>query len=661
MCGIFGVLGSGMANPQKREILKNAISQLVHRGPDGWGLYISPAVGLGHTRLSIIDVHEGHQPMCVAEYVISFNGEIYNYIELRQALENQGYTFKTRSDTEVLLTLYQAEGEACFAKLNGQFAFLIWDKKRNQLVAARDRYGIRPLYVLEHEGYSYFSSEMKAFDTLPSYQREIAPQRLFEHALLWNTLTDDTVYEGVRSIESGTYEVFSLNDSRRKGRYYQIGESYHPDSSMPKFEDSKQRFRDLMKDSVKLRLRSDVPVGAYLSGGIDSTVISELVNEQTNHDFKTFSVAFEDKSLDESEYQLLASKQIGSIHQTITIKRKDIDKYLSSSIFYAERPVFRTAAVPLHLLSRKVGETDIKVVLTGEGADEILFGYDTFKELKILSEWKAGNEDASVTESIKKLYPHLDHYADSRQLGFLKMYYKGFIDNFDNEFCGLNIRIANNKIIKNFFNKDWEVTFDEDTLRERLKLMLPEAYSTWSLLQKNSFLEIKTLLQGYLLSSQGDRMAMSNSVEGRFPFLDHRVVEMAFAMPDEFKLNGFDQKHILKETYKHIIPKVITNRPKRPYMAPDLIAFIGDDGQLSGVAGEMLSASQIEKYGFFDQKMVTRFLNKFKNGVPKQTGYRDNMIFIFMLTTQLSQFWIENIPYRKLDLSKCVVDLIDEQ
>lgn len=660
MCGIFGVLGLGMTTPQKREVLKNAISQLVHRGPDGWGLYTSPAVGLGHTRLSIIDVNEGHQPMCAEEYVISFNGEIYNYIELRQYLEGQGYTFKTRSDTEVLLKLFQAEGVECFAKLNGQFAVLIWNKKRNQLVAARDRYGIRPLYVLEHKAFLYFSSEMKAFDTLPGYQREMAPESLFEHALLWNTLSDDTIYKGVRSIESGTYEVFSVNDSRRKGRYYQIGEYYQPDSLMPEFEESKQQFHNLMQDSVRLRLRSDVPVGVYLSGGIDSTVISELVNEQTNHDLKTFSVVFEDKSLDESEFQLLASEKIGSIHHPVNIQSVDVDKYLSNSIFHTERPVFRTAPVPLHLLSKKVRETDIKVVLTGEGADEILFGYDTFKELKILSEWKVDNEDTSVLGSIKKLYPHLDHYADSRQLGFLKMYYKGFVDSFDNEFCGLNIRIANNKILTNFFNKDWGISFDGTTLRERLKIMLPEGFSTWSLLQKNSFLEIKTLLQGYLLSSQGDRMAMSNSVEGRFPFLDHRVVEMAFAMPDEFKLNGFDQKHILKETYKHIIPNAIINRPKRPYMAPDLVAFIGDDGQLSEMADEMLSTPKIQKYGFFDEKMVKRFLNKFKNGVPKQTGYRDNMIFIFMLTTQLSQYWINNLPHRELDLSKCVVDIIDE-
>ena len=660
MCGIFGVLGLGVDNPHKREILKKAISQLGHRGPDAWGIYVSSAVGLGHTRLSIIDVNEGHQPMCASEYVISFNGEIYNYIELRQSLESQGYRFKTKSDTEVLLTLYRAEGEACFAKLNGQFAVLIWDKKRSQLVVARDRYGIRPLYALEHGGYYYFSSEMKAFDTLSNYQREITPQGLFEHALLWNTLLDDTIYKRVRSIESGTYEVFSLNGLQQKCRYYQVGENFHSENQTPDFEASKQQFHNLMQNSVRLRLRSDVPVGAYLSGGIDSTVISELVNKQTNHEFKTFSVAFADKSFDESEFQLLASKQIGSTHQVVNIQRKDIDKYMSHSIFHTERPIFRTAPVPLHLLSKKVGETDIKVVLTGEGADEILFGYDTFKELKILSEWKAGAGDALVTESIKKLYPHLDHYADTRQVGFMKMYYKGFIDDFENEFCGLNIRIANNKIVKNFFNKDLGVTFDKDVLRERLKRMLPEAYPTWSLLQKNSFLEIKTLLQGYLLSSQGDRMAMGNSVEGRFPFLDHRVVEMVFAMPDEFKLNGFDQKHILKETYKHTIPAEITNRPKQPYMAPDLTAFIGGEGQLSELAGEMFSTERIKKYGLFDQKMVARFLNKFKNGVPEQTGYRDNMLFIFMLTTQLSQFWIDHLPDRELDLTRCVVDITDE-
>jgi len=657
VCGVFGVLGKN--NKNSKVVVLNALSRLNHRGPDAWGVYVNNALGLGHTRLSIIDIQDGHQPMDSDIGIISFNGEIYNYIELRQELIAQGYTFKTNSDTEVILKLYESIGTRCFEKLNGEFAILIWDKKLERLIAARDRYGIRPLYVLLRNESYFFSSEMKAFDTLDNYKREIDPQNLFEHGLLWNTLADNTVYKDILTIESGTFETFNIEGRIAKERYYQVGESFSVNDSADSFVNAKKAFKALLNDSVSLRLRSDVPVGTYLSGGIDSTIISQLVKNQTNHTFKTFSVAFNDQNLDESEFQKLASKKVNSVHHEVKISNRDVDNNLLKTIYHAERPIFRTAPVPLHLLSNKVKETDTKVVLTGEGADEILFGYDTFKELKILNEWKSSNGDSAAIEYLKELYPHLSHYADARQFAFIKMYYEGFLNDFENEFNGLNIRLANNKIIEKYFNKNLGLKFDKTALLDKFKTTLPANYTSWSLLQKNSFLEIKTLLQGYLLSSQGDRMAMSNSIEGRFPFLDHRVVEMAFSMPDDYKLKGFDQKYILKQAFESEIPKEITNRPKRPYMAPDLIAFIDSKGQLSDLASTLLSEECIEEYGLFDTKIVKRFLNKFKNGVPENTGYRDNMIFMFLLTSQICQYWINNPPEVELDMNKCVVDILD--
>jgi len=657
VCGVFGVLDAN--NQNKKKIVLNALSRLNHRGPDEWGVYLNKFVGLGHTRLSIIDIEDGQQPMQSSDYIISFNGEIYNYLELRSDLESQGYSFNTNSDTEVILKLYESIGIDCFEKLNGEFAILIWDKKCEHLIAARDRYGIRPLYALQHNNAFLFSSEMKVFDTLDNYKREINAQNLFEHGLFWNTLADNTVYKDILTIESGTFEVFNTSGRIVKERYYQVGESFKVNETADNFVNTKKAFKELLNDSVSLRLRSDVPVGTYLSGGIDSTIISQLVKNQTNHTFKTFSVAFNDKSLDESDFQKLASKKVNSVHHEVKISNRDVDDNLLKTIYHTERPIFRTAPIPLHLLSNKVKETNTKVVLTGEGADEILFGYDTFKELKILKEWKMSNGDSAAIESLKELYPHLSHYADARQFAFIKMYYEGFLNDFENEFNGLNIRLANNKIIEKYFNKSLGLKFDKTTLLEKFKTTLPANYSSWSLLQKNSYLEIKTLLQGYLLSSQGDRMAMSNSIEGRFPFLDHRVVEMAFSMPDDYKLKGFDQKHILKQAFESEIPKEITNRPKRPYMAPDLIAFIDSKGKLSDLASTLLSDKCIEEYGLFDTKIVKRFLNKFKNGVPENTGYRDNMVFMFLLTSQICQYWINNPPEVELDMNKCVVDILD--
>lgn len=657
MCGIFGALDVSKKGVPDKQLVLDAMGQLSHRGPDEWGIFCSSEIILGHTRLAIVDVSSGHQPMVRDELVISFNGEIYNHLELREELAAKGMLFSTMSDTEVILRAYQYYGVSCFSLFNGQFSILLWDGKEKRLVVGRDRFGIRPLYTLIHNGIVYFSSEMKAFDRLGDFQRRFNVENLFEHALLWNTLSDSTVYEQIRSVESGTVEVFTADGGHSVRRYYQVGESHEQQEI--EFSFATDQFENLLTKASMLRLRSDVPVGAYLSGGIDSTVISQIVKAENRKRFNTFSVSFDDETLDESYYQNVASRSIASNHYPITVTGADIAENILSTIRHTERPIFRTAPVPLHMLSRTVTENDMKVVLTGEGADEILFGYDTFKELKILETWKREGSGSSVVESIKQLYPHLAHYADPKRYGLMKMYYEAFLPDFENDLVGLNIRISNNKIIGKYFNKDWGLEFNRERVLEKVKAMLPANFADWSLLQKNSFLEIKTLLQGYLLSSQGDRMSLSHGVEGRYPFLDHNVVEFVFSLPDEYKLNGFDQKYILKKTFQNRIPDEIINRPKRPYMAPDLAAFVHRDGGMTDVAAEFLSEEVLNDYGLFDVKMVQRFLRKFRGGVPENTGYRDNMIFIFILSAQLCRYWIDNVERATLDPAKCMVDIAE--
>lgn len=644
----------------KREATLHALVQLQHRGPDAWGIYNSPLTTLGHVRLSIVDVAAGHQPMVSGASVVSFNGEIFNHVEIRQELQAQGVVFDTRSDTEVILKLYERDGVDCFRRFNGQFAIVLWDKREQRLIVARDRYGIRPLYVLSYRGGYVFASEMKALDVLPGYARELCPEGLLEHGLLWNTLGESTVYRDVSSVEAGTVKIFSMAGDVATHRYYQLGENFCPgETPLQDYDEAKSAFCELLGDAVKLRLRSDVPVGAYLSGGIDSTVISHLVKQATNHDFRTFSVAFDDESLDESHYQRLASAEVNSIHSEVRIGRQNIAQSIVDTVRHAERPLFRTAPVPLHLLSQCVREQNIKVVLTGEGADEILFGYDAFKELKILDHWKKSGSAATVEQPLRDLYPHLSHYSDPKHFGLIRLYYEGFLDDYDNEMAGLNIRFNNNKILERYFNPDLQLRVDKDAIREKLRASLPENYQHWSLLQRNSFMEIKTLLQGYLLSSQGDRMALSHGVEGRFPFLDHRVVEFAFGLPDDFKLRGFDQKAILKDAFKGKIPEQIIDRPKRPYMAPDLVSFIDEQGALQGMAAEMMSPEAIAASGLFNADNVAKLLKKFKRGVPRDIGYRDNMIFTFIYTAQLCQYWLNKPDMRAPDFSLCSVDIVD--
>lgn len=658
MCGIAGILKSNTNIQAQKQSIKKMIATLQHRGPDGWGIYVADDIALGHTRLSIIDLSGGNQPMMSNLYVIVYSGEIYNYIELRKDLISQGMDFSTQSDTEVILKAFEVYGTTAFSKFNGQFALLIWDKQKKRLIIARDRYGIRPLYILSHANRYYFSSEMKAFDTIKGFHRTFNMQNLFDHALYWNTLDDNTIFENIETLPGGTYEIYNSGEKPTRYRYYEIGESQGP---LPANSDTAiEEFNDLLQDSVKLRLRSDVPVATYLSGGVDSSVITFLTSLNNNGRVKTFSVAFEDNDFDESVYQREMVSRINSEHVELKVDYGLINDNLLDASYYFERPVFRTAPVPLYLLSKEVRAKGIKVVLTGEAADEILYGYDSYKELKLLEFWSREPNSKLRPLLIKKLYPHLQHYKNPRQFGLLKIYYESFLKEFNDELVGLNIRTHNNKVLLNYFNKDFRLffNFDKEKLLERIRSILPDNFYSWSLLQQNQFLEMKTLLSGYLLSSQGDRMSMAHGIEARYPFLDHRLVEKLFYYPDELKLKGFSQKHILRQSFKGSLPASIIDRPKLPYQSPDLRSFYGK-GRLSDLASHFLSKSMLDEYGVFDSKYVSRFLNKFERGIPTQIGYRDNMLITFILSCQMVNYWTRHPKHHELDSRLKKVEIID--
>lgn len=656
MCGIIGLLGNQASKENRLDLIQKMTSSLQHRGPDGWGIYLSPEVVFGQTRLSIVDLKHGDQPMTIGQYVMVYNGEIFNYIELREELEKDGIQFSTTSDSEVLLRAYIQYGNECFKKLNGQFAVLIWNKNTKELTLTRDRFGIRPLYYTNFKNQIYFGSEMKVFDQIPGFQRNFDHSQLFNHALLWNTLGDKTVYKGINSLPSGTYAIFKNGVLTTQKKYYELGRS--PKIQFDSYAHAESAFKDLMDDAVKLRLRSDVPVGAYLSGGIDSSIILNLISKHTTNAYKTFSVTFQDKEYDESGYQQEMVRQINSEHHEVNISYDKIDEAFMETIYHGERPIFRTAPTPLYLLSEEVQKNDIKVVLTGEGADEILWGYDSFKEVKLLEFWSKFPDSKLRPLLIKKLYPHLNHYKDEQQYGMMRMFYEGFLGEMGNSMASANIRIHNNKIIQNYFDKNHNIKYSKDQLLKEFDTHLPAGYNKWGILKKNQFTEMKTLLAGYLLSSQGDRMSLAHSVEGRYPFLDHRVVDLLFHMRENYKLNGFDQKFLLKKAYGKDIPQSIINRPKRPYMSPDLRSFIRN-GKLTENASYFLSDRLINEYQIFNSKWVQRFLSKFKNGIPDNLGYRDNMIITFMLSTQIANYWAKNPKTNPLPADHLTVKIDD--
>src|ERR1017187_270686 len=659
MCGLVGIFAGNSEPLARRALLEPMLARLQHRGPDAWGTWAGSAVALGHVRLAIVALMAGHQPFLRDDCVLVYNGEVYNHLELRAELEALGEYFQTRSDTEVVLVALRRFGSQALARFNGQFALLFWNARTRTLTAARDRYGVRPLYHLEHQGAVYFASETKAFDAIPNYRRAICPEGLLEHGLLWNTLGTRTVFKGIQSLEAGTAVVFGATESPKTYRYHQLGEGTpHPLPSS--FAEAKVHLRSMLANAVRLRLRSDVPVGNYLSGGIDSSVTTLLTDDLRTDRFQAFAIAFEDGAYDESHYQQMMAKRLNVDLVSIRITDALIRDNFEKAVWHAERPLFRTAPIPLLLLAEVVRAAGIRVVLTGEAADEILWGYDTFKELKLLRFWAKFPNSKLRPQLIRTLYPHLAHYRDGRQFGLMRMFYEGFLGSYDNDLVELNLRVPNNKILLNYLPRDCRPADLDGWLLDRVRQSLPPDWQQWSLLRKNQFLEMRTLLQGYLLSSQADRMSLAHGVEGRYPFLDHELLEWLFQLPDQFRLPLLSRKHLLRETFRANLPSEIVDRPKQPYQSPDLKAFF-EGGRLGKLMNERLSPDAVAAAGLFDAAAVERFRGKFTRGMPPQVGYRDNMLASFLLSTQVVAAQLQHPwtgPVRPS--SPRTVDLIEE-
>src|SRR5437899_11104186 len=376
MCGLAGV---ARARPQgvSAQLLERMAAAIRHRGPDGFGLHADDRIGLAHVRLSVIDVAGGAQPRANedGDVRVVYNGEIYNYLELRHELQLRGHVFRTRSDTEVLVHGYEQWGEGLLERLNGQFAFALHDRRTASLFLARDRFGILPLYYTERGGDLYFASEIKALLASGEVERALDPEGLDEVFTFWASLPPRTPFRGIRALEPGCCARWQ--DGRLTiRRYYALA---YPEAASES-ADALEALDELLHSAVRLRLQADVPVGGYLSGGIDSSIVCALAAACSPHVLRTFSVTFEDPALDESMYQQPVAAAVRSQHAVLRIGSGDIARVFPDVIRHTETPLVRTAPAPLYLLSRIVREHGIKVVLTGEGSDEVFLGYDLFKE-----------------------------------------------------------------------------------------------------------------------------------------------------------------------------------------------------------------------------------------------------------------------------------------
>lgn len=629
MCGIAGFCGADLPADDAAALLRRMASAIAHRGPDGEGAYVGQGAGLVHRRLSIIDLSRGGQPMSNADGTvwITFNGEIFNYLELREALVSRRRRFRTTSDTEVLLHLYEEKGPDCVSMLNGDFAFAIWDVRRRSMLLARDRMGVRPLFYSHHRGALYFASEVKALLQVPGLQAELDPVALDQIFTLWAPIAPRTAFKGISELAPGEAMLVENGESRRR-RYWDLEFPDEGEEDLRSEGELGEELRALLEDSVRLRLRADVEVGAFLSGGLDSSIASALGARKAAGDFHTFSVTFADAEYDESEQQRIMAEALGTIHHSVPCGMDDIASAFPAVVRHMEQPVLRTAPAPLYLLSGLVRERGLKVVLSGEGADEIFAGYDLFKEAGIRRFCERQPASRLRPRLFRKLYPYLPSLQQQTP-EYLAAFFGIGKDGYD-PLASHRPRMRTTAGAKMFFSGDLRQALLGYDATEELLAALPDSSTRWHPLHLAQYIETRFLLPGYILSSQGDRMAMAHGVETRFPFLDHRLVEFAARVPARMKLRGLREKRILRAATADLLPAAIAERGKQPYRAPSSAAFRGPAG---AYVQELLQSGPISAEGLFNPPAVRKLLEKFRRDAI--TGFRDNAALVGIISAQL--------------------------
>jgi len=624
------------------------LQQIQYRGPDESGVYIGRGVGLGSVRLSIIDLAQGQQPMSdeAEELWIVFNGEIFNYIELREELADLGYKFRTTSDTEVLLLLYKHYRERCLEKLNGQFAFAIWDTRSRELFLGRDRVGIRPLYYSMQGDVFVFGSEIKCLMESGHVRAEPDPESLNRVFTFWTIPSPGTLFKGVKELPPGHYMV--VNEKKLEiNPYWRL--SFLGDTEAggkTSLADTLEEFESIISDSVRLRLRADVPVAAYLSGGIDSSATTWLIKRIEPGVLNTFSLGFESAEFDETAFQQSVANQLNTRHHSITCRNSDVADHFAQVLWHTEIPLLRTGAVPMFLLSGLVNDHGIKVVITGEGADEFLGGYNIFKEAIIREFWSRQPASKIRPLLLQKLYPYLAQFQ-GRNSALLKMFFGYRLNDTDSPVYSHLIRWNNSKHIKEHIRKDFLNGVEGDPVEAYIST-LPGDFGKLDLLSRAQWLESTLFLSGYLLSSQGDRMGMAHSVEGRYPFLDHRVIEFCAALPWNYKIRGLNEKYLMKKLMDGRLPDQVVHRPKQAYRAP--VASSLTSARAPEYLREVITPGMLDRFGIFKPDSVEKLMGKMKEG--KAVTENENMAVAGILSTQILMdlFVAGNNPYRETEM-----------
>lgn len=607
MCGLVGFIDTRGERKPDRELLGRMTDKLVHRGPDSAGFFVDYYAALGFRRLSIIDLESGDQPIYNEDgsVVLLCNGEIFNYVELKKTLVQKGHHFRTRSDVEVLLHLYEEHGVDFLDKINGQFAFVIYDRKNRRLFLARDHFGINPLYYTIVNGLFIFASEIKAILEHPQVPREVDLTGLDQTLSFPGLVSPRTMFKGIQSLKSGHYIVVEHGNVSVK-EYWDLDYPPLGTGSVVKSEsDYVEELKELLTRSVSYRLQSDVPVGFYLSGGLDSSLIGALINHVApNTRRHSFSIGFTDTDISETKHQRLMADFTRSIHNEIIFDWSEIVERLSQMIYHCECPVresYNTCSMALSAAAQNAG---VKVVLTGEGADELFAGYvgyrfDSFRDRESKS---YDLETALEDEMREKLWGDKDLFYEKDHLALREVkqtMYSGRVNERYREFDCLNHGLIN---------------------KERLRGRHP--------VHQRSYLDFKLRLSDHLISDHGDRMTLANSVEGRYPFLDIDLVEFSTRTPPELKLNNYIEKYILKRVAEDFLPAEIVKRekfgfhaPGSPYLLQHGIEWVND----------MVSHERIKRQGYFNPDVIDRLRDQYtQSGFKLNLPFEDDLLIVVL-------------------------------
>lgn len=575
MCGIFGVVGNSI-NKYKDNQIKEALFSLKKRGPDDSGMYKSPNCILAHTRLSIIDISGGKQPMFDEKenFIITFNGEIYNFKDIKKILEDKGYKFNTNSDTEIILMSYKEYGEKCLDLFEGMYAFAIFNKNKNELFIARDRFGKKPFYyTFDDDNNFIFSSEIKAIFSLGGIKGEINPEAINDYLRLLYIPPYKTIYKNIYTLKPAHFGIIKINNIRdlKIQRYWNL-ENKEINIS---YDEAKEKIKKLLDKSITRRMISDVNVGSMLSGGVDSTLISFLAQKKIQSPLKTFSVGFED-FINELPYAREAAEKIQSDHNEL-VMNIDIAKELTNIYSYLDEPNADASIIPTYLISKLAKEKNTSVLLSGDGADELFIGYGWY--------WKYWNIGWKIKIKSFNLFPNQFRY-------FLNQL-TSFIDKKERKLLWKNKIYSNSKIFTNFSN-DKNITD----------------------LKKITNFDINMYLPGDLLSKV-DRLSMMASVEVRCPFLDKELFEFVYNLPAEYKTDKKSGKIILKEILGEIMPKEFVNRRKQGF-GPPIINWLLKK-EMKKLVKEIFITNKAEIYLFFKEDYVKKIINEFyiKNNSAK--------------------------------------------